>query len=111
MTPNIELLDNQGSSSTSETVDNSKSITKTSDLHKMSNKSYEKQFPQLYYSAMEDGWYCKICSSFSDIRITDQVFEIRRVLLAIIQPADQTNIYHLLGTKKASKNKQAYDEL
>ena len=69
----------------------------------MSNKSYEKQFPQLYYSAMEDGWYCKICSSFSDIRITDQAFEIRQVLLAIIQPADQTNIYHLLGTKKASK--------
>ena len=42
MTPNIELLDNQGSSSTSETVDNSKSRTKTSDLHKMSHKSYEK---------------------------------------------------------------------
>ena len=29
VTPTIELSDNQGSSSTSETVDNSKSITKT----------------------------------------------------------------------------------
>ena len=40
----------------------------------MSQKSYEKQFPQFYYSETEDGWYCKICSSFSDFRITDQAF-------------------------------------
>ena len=40
----------------------------------MSRKSYEKQFPQFYYGTTEDGWYCKICSSFSDIRITDQAF-------------------------------------
>ena len=55
MTPTIELLDNQGSTSTSETVDNSKSITKTSNLRKMGYKSYEKQFPQFYYSVTEDG--------------------------------------------------------
>ena len=55
VTPTIELLDNQGSSSTSEAVDNSKSITKTSDIRKMGHKSYEKQFPQFYYSVTNDG--------------------------------------------------------
>ena len=55
VTPTIELLDNQGSSSTSEAVDNSKSITKTSDIRKMGHKIYEKQFPQFYYSVTNDG--------------------------------------------------------
>ena len=41
----------------------------------MNHKSYEKQFPQFYYSVTEDGWYCKICSSFSDIRIIDHAFD------------------------------------
>ena len=92
VTPTIELSDNQGSSSTSETVDNSKSKTKTSGFRKMGHKSYEKQFPQFYYKATEDGWYCKICLSFTDIRITDQAF-VNKV----------GTFGHPLGTRKASK--------
>ena len=111
MTPTIELSDNQCSSSTSETVDNSKSITKTSDLRKMSHKSYEKQFPQFYYSATEDGWYCKICSSFSDIRITDQAF-VNKAGTFGDHPSCRSN-KHLSSARhqESLKNKQAYDEL
>ena len=111
MTPTIELLDNQGSTSTSETVDNSKSITKTSDLRKMSHKSYEKQFPQFYYSATEDGLYCKICSSFSDIRITDQAF-VNKVSIFGDHPTCRSKKHLSLTRHQESlQNKQAYDEL
>ena len=102
VTPTIELLDNQGSSSTSETVDNSKSKTKTSDLRKMGHKSYEKQFPHFYYKTTEDGWYCKICSSFADIRITDQAF-VNKVSTFDDHPTRRSSIYHPLSTRKASK--------
>ena len=44
VTPTIELLDNQGSSSTSEAVDNSKSITKTSDIVKWVIKVMKSSF-------------------------------------------------------------------
>ena len=74
VTEDIPLSINTSTSNT-ETDNNSKGSTdETSDLRKMSHKNYEKQFPQFYYSATEDGWYCKICSSFSDVRITDQAF-------------------------------------
>ena len=26
--------------------------------------AYEKTFPEFYHSMLENGWYCKICTSF-----------------------------------------------
>ena len=77
----------------------------------MSHKSYENQFPQFYYSAIEDGWYFKICLSFSDIRITDQAF-VNKAGTFGDYPSYRSN-KHLSSARhqESFKNKQAYDEL
>ena len=74
----------------------------------MSHKSYEKQFPQFYYSATEDGWYCKICSSFSNIRITDQAF-VNKAGTFGNHPTNRSN-KHLSSARHQERlrNKQAY---
>ena len=77
----------------------------------MSHKSYEKQFPQFYYSATENGWHCKICLSFSDIRITDKAF-VNKADTFGDHPTCRSN-KHLSSARhqESLKNKQAYDEL
>ena len=77
----------------------------------MSHKSYKKLSPQFYYSATENCWYCKICLSFSDIRITDKTF-INKADTFGDHPTCRSN-KHLSSARhqESLKNRQAYDEL
>ena len=43
----------------------SKKITKTKDIRLKSTEKYETLFPDFYFSASQNGWMCKICTSFA----------------------------------------------
>ena len=60
---------------------------------------------------MEDGWYCKICSSFSEVRITDQVFVDKAGTFGD-HPTHRSN-KHLSPARhqESLRNKEAYYEL
>ena len=43
----------------------SKKITKTRDIRLKSTEKYETLFPDFYFSASQNGWMCKICTTFA----------------------------------------------
>ena len=43
----------------------SKKITKTKDIRLKSTEKYETLFPDFYFLASQNGWMCKICTSFA----------------------------------------------
>ena len=59
----------------------------------------------------EDGWYCKICSSFSEVRITDQAFVDKAGTFGD-HPTHRSN-KHLSPARhqESLRNKEAYYEL
>ena len=76
-----------------------------------SNEKYEDTFPDFYFSNIEDGWYCKICSSFAQGIIGPTSFVNKAGDFG--DHPNRTVSRHLSSTRhqNASKNKSAYDKL
>jgi hypothetical protein len=80
------------------------------DLRK-SKEKYEDAFPDFYFSNIEHGWYCKVCSSFAQ-GITSPSSFVNKAGEFGNHP-NRTVSRHLSSTRhqNASKNKLAYEEL
>ena len=83
----------------------------SNDLRRRNIPSYENIYPEFYYSTLEKGWYCKICTSFSTNVASSRPF-VTKVGNFGDHPTRRTN-QHLNSSHhlECVKNKQAFDEL
>lgn len=76
--------------------------------HRKSKEKYEDAFPDFYFSNIELGWYCKVCSSFAQ-GIACSISSY----IDFDNHPNQTVLRHLSSKRhqNASKNKLAYEDL
>ena len=80
------------------------------DLRIKSIERYESLFPDFYFSSSQNGWFCKICSSFAVG--TGQRHFIEQAGQFADHPSERANDHlKTIRHQTAVKNKQAFDEL
>ena len=81
-----------------------------SDLQKTSTESYERIFPDFFYSASQQGWLCKTCTSFA-AGTGSQAFVEKPGSLGEHPTARFTEHCQSTRHETAMKNKSAYSEM
>ena len=88
----------------------SKKITKTKDIRLKSTEKYETLFPDFYFSASQNGWMCKICTTFANGQ-DDRAFIERPGNIGDHPTERFTDHLKTKGHKDALSNRMAYLEM